>query len=143
MVRNELAKEQADAIETMQSLSYKMFKITDDHSETLINLRTKYTELYCRYDTAKHDALYWESIVNKIEDMTAKKTLQRSRVIEACYVFYLQVCQQLHIPATAAKNDLRKQLATIEGAILTLRRVLYLAKRRQEKHRKRKQSTHF
>lgn len=133
MVHESLAQEQEDAIEMIQTLSRKMFKITDESTESLINLRNQVTKLYCRYDTAKHDALYWESVVNKVEGMTAKQTVQLDRVKNACYNLYIQMCDHLNIKPSAEKNEIRKQLTIIEKTIVELRRAIYLVKRKLEK----------
>lgn len=133
MIREELASEQSQAIEDIQLLSKKMFKITNERIEELMKLRNKVTELYRRYDTTKRDALYWETLVNKVEDMTEKQIEQLGSVKSACWSLYLQICEQSNKVPVISKNDICKQLSVIETTIIHLRKALHIAKRRQAK----------
>jgi len=109
--------------------------LSEMKSQTLLNLENKIAELKVRYDRAKVQALKWEAIVSKIKEAAAIKNLELTQVKACCWNIYQQICKKKEMPIQVSSENIEQQLVHIKRAILELKWIIQLIKKKMRETR--------
>ncbi|KAJ8683020.1 hypothetical protein QAD02_018812 [Eretmocerus hayati] len=124
-----LMENQAHNLHTLEQTGVQLQKMTEDKSQSLMDMNSRLSQLQSRHERARNRALYWELVVARIKEVASRKELEETQVRACIWNLYQQICKRKGIEIEAKKDDLEQQLEHVKRAIVGLGKIVITAKR--------------
>lgn len=108
-------------------------ELIEERVNVLMGLNNNLAELQSRYEKAKTQTRYWETVVYKMKNKSSKQLLKIYLVQDSIWNLYQQMCTRKATPVELKKIDIEEQLLYIKGTISEYKRIVKIAIRKTNK----------
>ncbi|XP_058808669.1 coiled-coil domain-containing protein 42-like [Phymastichus coffea] len=134
--RAALVENQDESLQTLERTSAHMQRMTEDKSQSLMDLNGRQAQLQSRHERARAKALHWENVVARVKEVTAQQELEETQVRACIWNLYRQICKRKGVPTEASRDDLEQQLLHVKRTIVELGKIVRAAKHKASREAK-------
>ncbi|XP_014211769.1 coiled-coil domain-containing protein 42 homolog [Copidosoma floridanum] len=138
--RNSLEDYQNRNLRTLETTSSQLQKMTEEKSQSLMDLNRRLAQLRDRHERARAKAVHWETMVSRIKDVCSQKELEETQVRACIWNLYRQICRRKGVPIELDRSELEEQLHHVKRTILELGKIVHAAKKKTAREKREREA---